>query len=109
MSWRREPPRRRRAIRRGRIITDDELEVVQDEAGAEAAGATDEGEKEGEEDEEEEEEANEAALEAREIKWHLPEGLKVCNKPLLVLDDSLVGCLIFMRWKGRPTAGCLAR
>ena len=83
--------------------------MVQDEAGAEAAGATDEGEKEGEEDEEEEEEANEAALEAREIEWHLPEGLKVCNKPLLVLDDSLVDCLIFMRWKGRPTAGCLAR
>ena len=76
--------------------------MVQDEAGAEAAGATDEGEKEGEEDEEEEEEANEAALEAREIKWHLPEGLKVCNKPLLVLDDSLVGCLIFMRWNIAP-------
>ena len=33
----------------------------------------------------------------REIKWGLPEGLKVADKPTL-LDASLVGLLVFMRW-----------
>ena len=35
---------------------------------------------------------------AREVKWSLPrEGLVVAEKPAM-LDDSLVGALIFMRW-----------
>jgi len=33
----------------------------------------------------------------REVKWSLPEGLVVAEKPA-TLDDSLVGAIIFMRW-----------
>ena len=33
----------------------------------------------------------------REVKWGLPEGLKVAKKPTK-LDDALLGMLILMRW-----------
>ena len=33
----------------------------------------------------------------REVKWGLPEGLKVLEKPTK-LDDALLGMIIFMRW-----------
>ena len=33
----------------------------------------------------------------REVKWGLPEGLKVAEKPT-VLNESLVGAKVFMRW-----------
>lgn len=92
--------KRLHALRRGRIITDDELAVDEDEeeTGEEALGSREEaGEEEvGEEAEVEAEEAEEVAT-RREVKWHLPEGLVVSPKPTK-LDDKLVGSLIFMRW-----------
>jgi len=48
---------------------------------------------------EEGDEADEAA-DRREIKWSLPEGLKVADKPPL-LDASLEGKTIYLRWE-RP-------
>ena len=33
----------------------------------------------------------------REVKWGLPEGLKVAKKPTK-LDDALLGMIILMRW-----------
>jgi len=57
-----------------------------------AAGESEEGE-EGEEDEE----GAEEDPSQREVKWGLPEGLKVAKKPTK-LDDALLGMLILMRW-----------
>ena len=34
----------------------------------------------------------------REVKWYLPDGLQTKAKPM-VLDASLVGAIIFMRWE----------
>ena len=45
-------------------------------------------------------EALEDAAARREVKWNLPDGLKTVDKPLL-LDTSLVGQTIYMRWE-RP-------
>ena len=90
--------KRLHALRRGRIITDDELAVDEDEeeTGEEALGTGGGGGGGGEEAEVEAEEAEEVAT-RREVKWHLPEGLVVSPKPTK-LDDKLVGSLIFMRW-----------
>ena len=93
--------KRLHALRRGHIITDDELAVDEDEeeTGEEALGSREEaGEEEvGEEAEVEAEEAEEVAT-RREVKWHLPEGPLVVSPKPTKLDDKLVGSLIFMRW-----------
>ena len=90
--------KRLHALRRGHIITDDELAVDEDEeeTGEEALGTGGGGGGGGEEAEVEAEEAEEVAT-RREVKWHLPEGLVMSPKPTK-LDDKLVGSLIFMRW-----------
>ena len=57
----------------------------------------------GGEDDEEDEDGGEADREAqedpsaREVKWGLPEGLTVAEKPTK-LDDALLGMVILMRW-----------
>ena len=88
------------ALRRGKIITDDELAVNEDEE-AEGEAGDEEAEVEAS-DEEAEGEAGcasrggAATTALREVKWSLPEGLVVAEKPA-TLDDSLVGAIIFMR------------
>ena len=87
------------ALRRGKIIIDDELAVNEDEE-AEVEASDEEAEVEAG-DEEAEGEAGDASGGAattapREVKWSLPEGLVVAEKPAM-LDDSLVGAIIFMR------------
>ena len=94
---------RTQSLRRGQILTDDELEAgvgEEDAAGgaeeveAEAAAGS-EGEGEGGED------ADVAATTTarREVKWGLlPEGLQPAPKPAK-LDGSLVGQLIYRRWE----------
>ena len=87
------------ALRRGKIITDDELAVDEEEEEAEAGDEEAEVEADVEADDEEAEggAAGAAATVRREVKWSLPEGLLVAEKPAK-LDDSLVGKIIFMRW-----------
>ena len=65
------------ALRRGKIINDDELAVDADEEGAEAGDEEAEVEADVEADDEEAEggAAGAAATVRREVKWSLPEGL----------------------------------
>ena len=75
-------------------MSDEELTIdEQSEGGGEGSGgeAGEEGE-EGEEGAETEEDPSQ-----REVKWGLPEGLKVAKKPTK-LDDALLGMIILMRW-----------
>ena len=84
------------ALRRGKIITDEELAVDEaDEGGAGTSGGIGSG-GDSEESDNEGEDAEVAAA-RREIKWSLPLGLKVAVKPAS-LDVSLIGAKIFMRW-----------
>ena len=91
--------KRLHALRRGRLLTDEELvEEAEEEGEASGAAAV------AEEEEEEGEEAGaaddgaEAAAARREVKWGtLPEGLLVSSKPG-ALNDALKGRLIYMRW-----------
>jgi len=71
---------------RSLAIDDDE------EGGAEEGGADEEGEEGREEGEDAEEDPA-----RREIKWSLPQGMTVAEKPAK-LDESLLGVLILMRW-----------
>lgn len=85
--------RRLHALRRGQLLTDDEvlLEADVDEMSGATAEADVDEEGKGED-------ALAAAADQREIKWGLlPEGLTVAPKPAS-LDDSLKGKLIYMRW-----------
>ena len=93
--------KRLHALRRGRIITDEELIVDEDDQDDDDADADKEQQGDQEAGDEAGDEAGEEAEQAaarREVKWHLPEGLQVSPKPLK-LDDKLVGSLIFMRWE----------
>jgi len=91
--------KRMRSLRRGRLITDEEL-LYGDDKEEEKEGAANTGEPEGQGG------GDEPALDPtaldptiREVKWSdLPEGLKVLPKPPK-LDESLVGKLVFIRWE----------
>ena len=92
---------RSQALRRGRILTEEELEVQvgEDEVG-EGEGeeaAADEGEGEGEGGDEDSAAANTTTA-RREVKWGLiPDGLQPAPKPAK-LDSSLIGMFIYLRW-----------
>ena len=85
--------KRMHALRRGKMITDEELlQGEESEEGEEAEELAEQADGDNEEA---------AGLDptTREVKWaSLPEGLKVASAPLL-LDDSLVGKLVFIRWE----------
>ena len=88
--------RRLHALRRGRLLTDEEL--LEDEPEDNEKGETS-GEAAPEAEDEEGGDTLEAAAGRREIKWGvLPEGLTVAPKPG-ILDDSLINKFIYMRWE----------
>lgn len=77
--------KRLHALRRGRLLQDEELQAHSSD-----------------DDEESDEDADDDQRMRRgraqeEVKWSLPDGLAVMRKPEQ-LDDSLVNKLIFMRW-----------
>lgn len=73
------------ALRRGRILSEDDLD------GGEM-------EEEDSNDEDLEHEAREDGLPRQEVRWHLEDGLEVLEKPSS-LGDEAVGKLIYMRWE----------
>ena len=77
--------KRLHALRRGRLITDEELEADGDEA---AGNESNEDEGEAAADDSDGAATAEETAARREVKWHLPEGLEVVEKPY-DLDDSL--------------------
>lgn len=82
--------KRMRGLRRGKLITDDELLLGDDDSEQDPVGG----------------EAEVGGAPANEIKWaNMPDGLKVMSPPKK-LDESLVGKLVFIRWEP-PHGWCL--
>ena len=94
------PPRAPQGAAGGRLLTDDELQHSGDGAAGQGEAGTSSGGSGHEQVEDSEDEMEEpgGSPEGREIRWGiLPEGLHVADKPV-VLDASLIGQLIYMRW-----------